>query len=273
HRLYETGYAFFIEVLRRNLRYGGALRIDHVMALFRLFWIPQGLPASAGTYVQYPWEDLLAILALESVRAGAIVIGEDLGTVPDWIRERLEQAGVLSYRVFFFERTATGDWKAPGAYPTQALAVVSTHDLPTLVGYWEGADIELRARLSAASEQVRRRWLDERHRDKERMVAALQSQGLLPSRTSDDLCGTPTVTGELVEAVHGYLARTPAWLMLAAIEDILGVREQVNLPGTVDWYPNWRRKLPVTVEELIRDSRFERLADHLRRLRLTRSSV
>lgn len=266
-RLRETGYKFFIDVLRHNLRRGGAIRIDHVMALFRLFWIPRGMSAAMGTYVQYPWEDLLAILALESVRAKALIIGEDLGTVPDWIRERLYEAGVLSYRVFFFERTATGDWKSPGAYPAQALAVVTTHDLPTLSGYWEEADIALRVQLGGVAGETERRWLDERRQDKARILAALKAEGLLPPETPDDPALIPRMAWAIVEAVHHYLARTPAWLMLVTVEDVIGVRDQVNVPGTVDCHPNWRRKLPLTVEELMSDDRFERLASEIRSTR------
>lgn len=267
-RLHASGYQYFIELLRNNLRYGGAIRIDHVMALFRLFWIPRGLPASKGTYVHYPAEDLLAILALESTRANALVIGEDLGTVPDWVRDRLGVAGVLSYRVFYFERTWPGAWKPPASYPAQSLAVVTTHDLPTLSGYWEGADIETRAKLGLfPTEQARITMLAERHVEKTWMLAALKSEGLLPSGVSDDPAQIPAMTTELAEAVHEYLARTPAWMVLANIEDVIGARAQTNVPGTVDQHPNWRRKLSVTVNELVRNSRFEQLAARLRSVR------
>jgi 4-alpha-glucanotransferase len=264
-RLRASGYRYFIELLRSNLRYGGAIRLDHVMALFRLFWIPRGLPASAGAYVHYPADDLLAILALESVRANALVIGEDLGTVPDWVRDRLRAAGILSYRVFYFEREAWGAWKLPAAYPAQSIAVVTTHDLPTLRGYWEGADIETRVTLGLLpSEETRMVMLEERHREKAGILRALKSEGLLPSGVSDDPALTPTMTEELVLALHRYLARTPAWLVLATLEDVISSRAQTNVPGTVDQHPNWCRKLGATVEELVRDTRFERLAAQLR---------
>lgn len=267
-RLRASGYRYFIELLRKNLGYGGAIRLDHVMALFRLFWIPRGSPASQGAYVHYPAEDLLAILALESVRAKALVIGEDLGTVPDWVRGRLETAGVLSYRVFYFERTGTGTWKLPGEYPSQSLAVVTTHDLPTLTGYWEGADIETRATLGFfSSEQARIGMLADREREKARILAALKSEGLLPPDVPDDPARVPVMTWELAHAIHQYLARTPSWLVLANVEDVIGIRAQTNVPGTVDQHPNWRRKSAMTVEELIRDSRFEELAAQLRAVR------
>jgi 4-alpha-glucanotransferase len=267
-RLRASGYEYFIEILRNNLRYGGAIRIDHVMALFRLFWIPRGLPASKGTYVHYPAEDLLAILALESTRAKTLVIGEDLGTVPDWVRDRLAAAGVLSYRVLYFERTGSGALKPPGAYPAQSLAVVTTHDLPTLSGFWEGTDIDTRAKLGLfPSDQARVSMLAERQLEKAWMLAALKSEGLLPPGMPDDPAQTPAMTTELAEAVHQYLARTPAWMVLANIEDVLGVRAQTNVPGTVDQHPNWCRKLPLSVEALMRDPRVGHLAEQLRSAR------
>jgi len=267
-RLRASGYQYVIELLRKNLRYGGAIRLDHVMALFRLFWIPRGLPASMGTYVHYRDEELLAILALESVRAKALVIGEDLGTVPDWVRNRLEATGVLSYRVLYFERTPLGAWKVPAHYPAQALAVVTTHDLATLSGYWEGADIEARSTLGLLpSEQARSAMLSERQREKAGILTALKSEGLLPPGVPDDPAQVPTMTTELTEAIHQYLARSPAWMVLANIEDIIGAHAQANLPGTLDQHPNWCRKLGPTVEELTQDSRFDRLAAQLRVIR------
>ncbi|MCC6139638.1 MAG: 4-alpha-glucanotransferase [Nitrospira sp.] len=267
-KLRSSGYQFFIELLRMNLRYGGAIRIDHVMALFRLFWIPRGLPASMGTYVHYPADDLLAILALESVRAETLVIGEDLGTVPDWVRDRLGAAGVLSYRVLYFERNGDGSLKSPSVYPAQSLSVVTTHDLPTLSGYWEGTDIETRAALGlGGTEEARRGAFAERHMDKGRLLAALRSEGLLPDGLSDDPSQSPVMTTELAAALHLYLARTPSWVVLANVEDVIGQRAQTNVPGTVDQHPNWSRKLTATVEQMAQDSRFASLAAQLRSAR------
>jgi 4-alpha-glucanotransferase len=267
-RLRASGYQYFIKLLRNNLRYGGAIRIDHVMALFRLFWIPRGLPSAMGTYVHYRDDELLAIVALESVRAKALVIGEDLGTVPDWVRDRLGPAGVLSYRVFYFEREHGGGWKPPSRYPAQALAVATTHDLPTLVGYWEGVDIDTRFALGLCpSEAARDAMWAERHREKAGILAALKAQALLPAGMSEDPARVPTMTTELMEGIHQYLARTPAWIVLASLEDMIGARVQTNLPGTVDQHHNWCRKLSLTVEELAQDSRADRLAGLLRLIR------
>lgn len=267
-RLRESGYRMFIELLQKNLRYGGALRLDHVMALFRLFWIPRGMPASAGTYVHYPWEDLLGILALESVRHRAVIIGEDLGTVPDFVREKLAAFKVLSYRVFYFERWRNGQWKEPSIYPQQALAVVSTHDLPTLWGFWAGYDIEVRAKLGMyPDEGAHQAALDERRNDKARILQAIRTEGLLPEGFSDDSAMGVDLPSELNRAIHVYLARTPSWVMLANLDDLLGERAQANLPGTLDSYPNWSLKSMVPVEDLRIHSRPQELAAELRAIR------
>jgi 4-alpha-glucanotransferase len=199
------------------------------------------------------------------VRAKALVIGEDLGTVPDWVRERLGATGILSYRVFYFERDTSGAWKSPRSYPAQSLAVVTTHDLPTLSGYWEGMDIETRATLGLiSSEEARSAMLAERQREKAGILAALKAEELLPSSVSDDPVLTPTMTKDLAEAIHRYLARTPAEIALVNVEDVLGTCTQTNLPGTVNQHPNWRRKLEVPLEDMVKDSRFEQLVAQLR---------
>ena len=265
HALRAGSYELMIQLLRNNFRSGGAIRLDHVMAFCRLFWIPRGRPASEGTYVQYPFEDLLAIVALESVRSKTLVIGEDLGTVPDWVRAQLAKARVLSYRVFYFERGGSGAWKSPGDYPVQSLAVVTTHDLPTLAGFWSGEDLRVRAGLGAFTDDATRRqaW-EERQRDKGGILSALKREGLLPNGVTDDLASTPAMTTELCHAIHLYLARTPSSIMLANLEDGLGELSQTNLPGTVDSHPNWTRKYPIPVGELLSDPRLQQLGAVLR---------
>jgi 4-alpha-glucanotransferase len=261
HRLKAAAYRPFIELLRKNLRQGGAIRIDHVMALFRLFWVPRGLTAAAGAYVQQPAEDLLSLLALESVRARTLVIGEDLGTVPDYVREQLARYRILSYRVFYFERNWDGTCKPPSAYPSQSLAVVTTHDLPTLAGYWLGEDIYLRAGLGMyANEQAKQQALEERARDKGRILSALRTAGLLPPGISEDPGQVPGMTKELCDAIHAFLGRSDAWIVMANLDDLIGEVTQMNLPGTVDAYPNWSRKLSLSLEELQRDDRAQSLA-------------
>ncbi|HSF67979.1 MAG TPA: 4-alpha-glucanotransferase [Nitrospiraceae bacterium] len=267
HALRESGYELLIQVLRNNFRFGGAIRLDHVMAFCRLFWIPHGRPASEGTYVHYPFEDLLAIVALESVRSKTLVIGEDLGTVPDWVREQLAKARVLSYRVFYFERGADGAIKSPGDYPAQSLAVVTTHDLPTLAGFWSGEDLQVRSRLGAFSDDAAHRQIwEQRQRDKVCILDALKRENLLPNGMADDPASF-TMTAELCQAIHLYLARTPSCIMLANLEDGLGELSQTNLPGTVDSHPNWTRKYTIPLNEMFRDPHLQQLGAVLRSAR------
>ncbi len=248
--LTERAYEPFVAMVRANMRHAGALRIDHVMGLLHLFWIPIGAPASQGGYVAYPFDDLLGILALESHRNRCLVIGEDLGTVPEGFRERMAEENVLSYRVLYFEKT--GDrFKRPDEYPEAALACVTTHDLATLTGFWQGTDIQLKRRLglypSVAAEQ--NEWMT-RLKDKRLLLEALHEEGLLPDGTGPGSEAAPSMEPELIAAVHGFLARSPAKLLIVQIDDITREKEQLNLPGTVDERPNWRRRLSLDIEEL-----------------------
>lgn len=260
--LRAAAYRPFIETLRANMRHCGALRLDHVMALMRLFWTgPQG-----GTYVTYPLADLLGLLALESMRHRCMVIGEDLGNVAPRMREAMRERALLSYRPLLFERTEDGGFKPPAQWQPQALAVVSTHDLPTLRGFWLGEDIELQARLSlypdAASRETQ---VLARSQDRARLLLALEREGLLPAGTSVQPTSLPDATPAFVDAVYAYLARTPCWLVGVQLEDVTGQVLHVNVPGTSeDRFPNWRRKLPVGVDELASDARWGSLAAALR---------
>ena len=213
-------------------------------------------------------EDLLAIVALESTRSKTLVIGEDLGTVPDWVREQLAKARVLSYRVFYFERRPDGAWKSPGDYPAQSLAVATTHDLPTLTGFWSGEDLQVRAGVGAfTNDAARRHAWDERQRDKAGILSALKREGLLPDGVTEDLATAPAMTNDLCQAIHIYLARTPSWIVLANLEDGLSELSQTNLPGTVDSYPNWSRKYALRVDEILCDERMRQLGAAMRSTR------
>ncbi|MBI5616647.1 MAG: malto-oligosyltrehalose synthase [Gammaproteobacteria bacterium] len=266
--LQAEAYAPFIALLRSGMRHMGALRIDHVMGLLRLYWIVPGGNARDGAYVHYPLDDLLAVLALESHRHRCVVIGEDLGTVPDDVRRALADAGVLSYRLLFFERDHDGDFRAPGDYPAQALVAASTHDLPTLAGFWEGADLALRAELALfPSDETRQRQIVARADARARLLLLLERQGLLPDGVTADPQSLPRMTAELSRAVHVLLARTPAKLLLVQLEDVLGMRDQANVPGTVEAHPNWRRKLELTLERWPQDERFVALCAALHRER------
>jgi 4-alpha-glucanotransferase len=263
-RLRASGYQLFIDTLRANLPVGGMLRLDHVMSLFRLLWIPGEAEAGQGAYVRYPERELLAILALESQRRCALVIGEDLGTVPPRIRKELARLKVLSYRVFYFERDANRHFLPPEAYPSQAMATVTTHDLPTLAGFWQGNDLALKQNLHLYPES-RLAEDDAAARDEDRrfLLAALKTQGLLPEGVALEPETSLADTLTLREAVMTYLAESQAALMEVRLEDIFGVAEQQNLPGTQNEHPNWRLKLPMTLAEMIQDPEPPRLAARL----------
>ncbi len=249
-RLSACGYAPFIALLRGVMRHAGALRIDHVMGLMRLFWIPAGSGPADGTYVSYPYSDLLGLLALESQRNRCLIIGEDLGTVPDAVRAAMASLGILSYRPMYFERDDHGEFKPPGAYAREAVVAVSTHDLPTLRGYWLGADLAIRTALGLfPSGEMRAAQVAARARDRQGLLAALDRAALLPADTAAPGAIPEDMDDRLVQAVHAFVARTPAKIFSVQLEDLLGQVEQVNLPGTTDdRYPNWRRKLPSPLE-------------------------
>lgn len=267
-RLADAAYAPFIATLRANMRHCGALRIDHVMGLMRLFWIPGGGTPATGAYVEYPFDDLIGIVALESQRNRCLVIGEDLGTVPDAVREAMARYGVLSYRLLYFEKERDGGFKPPAAYPVQSLVAASTHDLPTLSGYWRGDDIDTRTQLGLfPSASVRQQQIAARDWDRVQLLAALEHEHLLPATARDLAAGNAEMSAELARAIHVYLARTLSQVMMVRAEDILGQAEQVNLPGSTTEYPNWKHKLPLNLEEWLADPRFAVLADALRTAR------
>jgi (1->4)-alpha-D-glucan 1-alpha-D-glucosylmutase len=250
-RMRETAYAALRECLHANMRAAGAVRIDHILGFMRLFWVPEAASAADGAYVRYPLEDMLGIVTLESRRHRCLVIGEDLGTVPEGLREALLDAAILSYRLLYFEQH-DGGFCRPRDWPQQALVAASTHDLSTLPAFWRGDDLELRARLDlypspdvSASERQRRII------DRERLVAALAEESL-PAMVDGD---TP------IESIYRFLARTPSHLLMVQPEDLLGVVEPLNVPGTTQEYPNWRRKLPLDVADLFADARITRVAE------------
>jgi (1->4)-alpha-D-glucan 1-alpha-D-glucosylmutase len=272
HQLTALAYAPFVETLRANMRYSGALRKDHIMGLYRLFWVPRGQSAAEGAYVRYPFEDMLGILALESQRNQCLVVGEDLGTVPNEVREALQPMKVMSTRLLYFERRDDGRLKPPQEYPVDAVAAVTTHDLPTLAGFWQGLDIDLRDGLHLfPDEEVRNRQIVERAADRAQLLVALESQGVLPvlsEGTGLHQVSFPEMTAELAAAVYTYLAQAPSKLLLVQMEDAFGVRQQPNLPGAADdAYPSWRLKLPLNLEEWPQSPYMQGIVRALRRER------
>ena len=252
--LRDRAYAPFIEMLQSNMRHAGALRIDHVMALEQLFWIPIDGKNGAGAYVRYPFDDLLAIVALESHRNKCFVIGEDLGTVPSNFRERMADENILSYRVSQFERYPSQLYLRPQMYPELALATANTHDLPTVRGHWEGTDIHLRHELdSEATPDDLAAEIEGRAQDRKLVLASLVDQGLIDENFSLDATLDEKALETLITAIGRFVARTPSRLMLTGLTDLLADEKMLNLPGTIDEYPNWRQKVRLTTEDLAND--------------------
>lgn len=250
--LRRAAYGPFIDMLRANMRHAGALRIDHAMALQHLFWIPPGHQAVDGIYVRYPMDDLMGIVALESHRARCMVIGEDLGTVPVGFRERMAAENILSYRILYFERWENGLLHRPDVYPPMALATASSHDMAPVPGHWEAWDVLLRHKLGLARPDVSEEEdLAARAEDRRILVGALQDQTLLPAAFPTTAPLSEAQTRALVLACHQFLARTPSALMLMNLDDLALETSQVNVPGTVDQYPNWSRRLHVDIEALM----------------------
>ncbi len=248
--LVERAYQPYIELLRANMRHCGALRIDHVLGLLRLWWIPKGESAKAGAYMYYPVEDLLAILALESHRHQCTVIGEDLGTVPDEIVDKLATAGVHSYKVFFFETAEDGGYFSPRHYPDQSMAALCTHDMPTLRGFWHCDDLKMGSELGLYPDQDALNGLfDSRAESKQRILDSLDWHGYLSQNIGRNAAYVP-MDSKLSEGMQLHLAAGASALLSLQLEDWLEMDKPVNIPGTVDEYPNWRRKLSTTLDDL-----------------------
>ncbi|MGI8574485.1 MAG: 4-alpha-glucanotransferase [Egibacteraceae bacterium] len=257
NRLAATGYTAFREVLRATLRHAGGVRIDHILGAFRLFWIPEGASPKAGTYVEYDADAMLGVLALEAHRAGAIVIGEDLGTVAPGLREALRAHRILGCSVLYFEQDDSQPRPAED-YPVASLASVNTHDLPTAAGWWPGETLRVQRELGL---------LDDAEAEAERRAATRQAMRMRLRERG--LIGDDPTIQELVEGVHRYLGGSSSCLLGVSIQDAIGDIRQPNLPGTIAAYPNWRLPVaeptpdgphPVLLEDLLQDHRLRRLA-------------
>lgn len=263
HVMVARAYAPFIGILRANMQDCGALRIDHVMSMLRLWWIPYGETADYGAYVHYPVDDLLAILALESHRHRCMVIGEDLGTVPEEIVGKLRKGGVYSYKVLYFENTQQTTFRAPKAYPRQSMAAATTHDLPTLRGYWESGDLALGETLGLYPDKVILRGLyQDRARAKQGLLDALHHYDCLP-KSAGHHAGRMIMTPVLNRGMQRYIADSNSALLGLQPEDWLDMATPVNVPGTSEQYPNWRRKLRLSLEAMFADEGINRLLKDL----------
>jgi 4-alpha-glucanotransferase len=255
-RLAELGYAPFRDMLRTVLRHAGGLRVDHIVGLFRLWWVPNGSGPTEGTYVRYDHEALIGILALEAHRANAFVVGEDLGTVEPWARDYLRERGLLGTSILWFERDGAGQPLRPEAWRELCLATVTTHDLPPTCGYLAGEHIELRHRLGLLTRSV----------DDETAVDEADREAVMAQLTSLGLLGADPSERDRVEALHRFLTWTPARILGVALADATGDRRTMNQPGTNDEYPNWRLPLadgagrPVLLEEVMSSVRAASLA-------------
>jgi 4-alpha-glucanotransferase len=243
--LIRNGFRAFIEMLRANFAHAGGLRIDHVMGLQRLWVIPNGASPADGAYLYYPVDDLLRLLTLESHRHQAIVLGEDLGTVADGLREKLIARSILGMRVLLFEQD-NAHFKPILDWPDNALATTSTHDLPTLNGWWHGHDIDWNARLGMVDAPGEIEWRHHREREREGLRRVLSEDPQNFREESHE-------TDQVLDAAIRFLGHTRAPLVLLPLEDALGIEQQANLPGTTDTHPNWSRRLPGDSEALLDD--------------------
>ncbi|PTC06377.1 4-alpha-glucanotransferase [Vibrio mediterranei] len=269
--LQATSYDAYIKLLRANMKHCGSLRIDHVLGLLRLWWIPKGENATKGAYIYYPVEDMLAILALESHRHQCSVIGEDLGTVPDEIVEILREAGVHSYKVFFFETAEDGGFISPAHYADQSMSALCTHDMPTLRGFWHCDDLKMGSEIGLYPDKEQLEGLfDDRLECKQGILDSVAWHGYLPEGVGRDASLVP-MDAYLSEALQLHVAAGASTLLSVQLEDWLEMDKPVNIPGTVNEYPNWRRKLSMNLEEIFTQEGVNRIAKRLTEVRANAS--
>lgn len=258
-------YRPFTELMRNNMQYVSALRLDHVMSLYRLWWVPRGYPSKDGAYVHYPVDDLIAILALESQRNECIVIGEDLGTVAEPMTRAMERSRMYHYKVLLFEQELDGRFKPPSAYVKSALATVTTHDLPTLRGWWEAHDVDLRARLDLyPNDELKNQAHAVRESERRHLLQALVDAGLWHWHPEQSL---PDYSAALSRAVHAFLGMSNANIALIQIEDLLGMTDPVNVPGTDTEHANWQRKVSLETAEIFAREDVREILDGMHRAR------
>ncbi|MFC5006459.1 4-alpha-glucanotransferase [Dactylosporangium cerinum] len=250
-RLADTGYAAWRTLLREIFRHAGGLRVDHVAGLWRLWWVPPGQSPAQGTYVYYDDAAMLGILVEEAKLAGAVVVGEDLGTVEDVVTTTLQDRNILGSAVLWFTRDDDGRFLPPGDWPHNALASISTHDLPTAGGFLSGEHVLARAEAGVLTRDVKVEWA----------AFSKERAALLDLLDAEGLTGPDSTDEEIVLAMHQLLLRTPCRIVLASPYDVLGEPRQPNLPGTTSQYPNWRIPLPLSLEDLTVDARMKQIAD------------
>ena len=248
--LKKQGYQPLVKALRASMQYAGALRIDHILGLMRQYWVAPGMEANEGIYISFPFDDILRIIALESRRNNCVVIGEDLGNVPEGFSETIQQAGLLSFKVMFFERWESGLFKRPENFPEQSIVTIATHDTATLAGWWQGNDLVWRQQLNLyPNEEAGHADRNARSAERQNLIAALDDLQVMDMSKAPQ--ESPALMNtELSTAVQHYLAASPSHIQLIPLEDALELTEQVNIPGTIDEHPNWLQKLPVILEDM-----------------------
>ncbi|MDO5054119.1 MAG: 4-alpha-glucanotransferase [Pasteurella oralis] len=259
HVLQQQAYRPFIELIRANMRHCGALRLDHIMSLLRLWWIQKGDSAVNGAYVSYPVDDLIAILALESQRHQCLIIGEDLGTVPKQIVSKLKNAGILSYKIFYFEFDQHGHSRALNDYPYQAMTTLSTHDLPTINGYWRGYDFQLGQRYGVyPNPDILAILQRDRMQAKSKILARLV-ENQIAIEEGIDASLESNISKKFNHQLQSYVSQVSSALFGLQPEDWLDMTEPVNIPGTSMQYPNWRRRLSADIPDLFADNDIQQL--------------
>ncbi|MDG6895130.1 4-alpha-glucanotransferase [Volucribacter amazonae] len=259
HSLIQQGYQPFIDLLRANMQHCGALRLDHIMALLRLWWIPKGDTAHNGAYIRYPVDDLIAILALESQRHQCLIIGEDLGTVPKEIIKKLADAGIFSYKIFYFEFDQQGQNRDLQDYPYQSMTTLSTHDLPTINGYWQGYDFTLGQQFGVYPDpKILKQLKQDRINAKKQILQRLRQHQIAIEQGIDESLESK-VTKTFTHQLQSYVAKVNSALFGFQPEDWLNMREPVNIPGTSFQYANWQRKLTAEIDEIFNDPTIQQL--------------
>jgi 4-alpha-glucanotransferase len=250
--LQSQGYQPLVSALRSIMQYAGAIRIDHILGLMRQYWVAPGMAANEGAYIHFPFDDILRVIALESQRNKCVVIGEDLGNVPAGFSQKINDAELLSFKVMFFERWDSGLFKRPENFPAKSVSTVSTHDTPTLTGWWQGRDLQWRQQLNLYPNQAAGNAdRNARAGDRQNLIAALEDWQVINSDQAPEQ-HPPIMNNQLSISVQQYLASSPSHIQLISLEDALEIPEQVNIPGTIDEHPNWLQKLPVMLEDLSR---------------------
>lgn len=271
--LRESGYQLFRRNLDASMSCAGAVRFDHAVSLMRLWWIPRGHGAGEGAYVNYNLDEILAVLALESHANKCLVIGEDLGTVPDELTGAMQKNAVYSYRLLYFEKEKENGRELPNApmlkpenYPRRAVASVTTHDLPTLASWWIGSDVDDRIRCGLFRDEQQIAWFrDARRHDKQLLLDAIANAGI--TLESQDASSIPELTDALNIAIHAYLAASNSAIVIVQVDDWLKLREPINIPGTIQENPNWQRKLSVNLDEMLAAPAVVKMCRELQRRR------